>query len=76
MSLQDENMRAIVAALAGQRIMTTVVHFRRPNATWENHPFGGDEAWLEMLKTDLMAVTGQVQERINAITVSAPQEFG
>ena len=74
MSLQDENMRAL--AHQSSRLAFLMGHFMMPDATWDGIPQGGDEAWLEMLKTDLVAIAGQVQERINQITVSTPQEFG
>jgi hypothetical protein len=76
MNLNDENTRAVVAGPAGQRIMTAVVHFRRLSADWDNHPQGGNEAYLEMLKTDLVMLAGCVQERINRVTVSTPEDFG
>lgn len=74
MSLNDTNTVAVIRQGQDQ-VSTLLAHFGDRGATWNDLRAGQNEAWLEMLKTHLVAMAGQVQARINEITVSTPEDF-
>lgn len=75
MTLSDDNMQALVTESKGS-IVKLLGAFMNGRGSWETFPEGDNEAWLELAKTYLAALAGQVQERINQITVTTPEDFG
>lgn len=74
--LNDENTRALVTQ-GHDRVTSFLSHFGR-GGSWEDWTVAQSAAYLELLKTDLIGLAGQVEVRLQQTYMSAeaPQDFG
>jgi hypothetical protein len=74
--LNDENTRSLVNH-GHDRLSSFLSHFSR-GGSWENWQPAQSAAYLELLKTDLIGLAGQVEARLQEtyLSVESPQDFG
>lgn len=74
--LNNENTRALVSQ-GHDRVSSFLSHFGR-GGSWEDWQPAQSAAYLELLKTDLIGLAGQVETRLQQTyaSVEPPQDFG
>lgn len=74
--LNDSNTRALVTT-GHDRVTSFLSHFGR-GGSWDDWQPAQSAAYLELLKTDLIGLAGQVEARLQEtyMSVEPPQDFG